>query len=887
MKKREVLIFLGCMLLLSAWVSAEVAYHGNTLKKNYRWGETISGQVNISFMNTSADVLLKSNFPGNMSLLLFLEKNGLQEGKEYTCSSRGCTPSYQLGQIVGSASLQGEKIMGLRVVGNAIRTIEKLAFRVESDLSSSCTIPLVIDVLDDGKDIFATTSYRDIACTDAFYGCFNSSSELSLVLIKDSELCTTIQVPPAPAYRIGGKIIAGAKRDGKLKMTLRDSEGNDVSCFLSSITENEQELDCIVEALSLEENYTICIENEAYQSQDTLHYKVHSELSAPVCGSETRDFEIFIRPLQYNRAIITVNRTNFEKFSVEDLEEETFRYLKAHYPLNAEGDVICNPPCVIPMRLSGPSQTITLNNLQLIFEDGGSSLETTTFYAASLVPVTVQMPPLLLNLSPLEFVIPSGNNASFFSLSLDDQKIFQENISISESFDFEVSPLTVFLGIETNFQIYAPYTFRSSRWNFGDGSFVDVNGTLVRHRYSSPGNFSLEVTAMRNDSVVSVKTFPLHVGNPRVAVNLTLRASREQLQNISEQLKQFDPWLSEELGKLLALNASTEKLAQFEKSFLNASTDEEYMRILDAVTKLQLPTLLSVTKKGNAPLSVGFGNLDLSYLEEISGEEFPDHEEARQSIVDWYSKHYRGTASFETISALSSEGEGDKELLTSFVFDIEKISDREGKTSLFLDFPFESVRFKEQYGQESVREGAGVVVPVKMEEAQFSFLVPGEIRIEELSAYLAPPHSELLLVEKEVCEEGDPSCEAATPWIRILLWLSFLLLGMLTLYLFLQELYKRRYERHLFRSPYDLYNLINFIHHSRGSGMPDPEIKKRLKSVGWSSERIAYAFKKLDGKRTGMWEIPLFKVFERRKVQAELVQRQGRVNANFIKQTGF
>ena len=89
------------------------------------------------------------------------------------------------------------------------------------------------------------------------------------------------------------------------------------------------------------------------------------------------------------------------------------------------------------------------------------------------------------------------------------------------------------------------------------------------------------------------------------------------------------------------------------------------------------------------------------------------------------------------------------------------------------------------------------------------------------------------------------------------------------------------------KNNYDLYNLVNFIYNSRSSGLNDDEIKKKLKAAGWSNERIIYAFKKIEGRRTGMWEIPIFKAFENRRVKKELEKRHGTVNIRFIKQPRF
>ena len=72
---------------------------------------------------------------------------------------------------------------------------------------------------------------------------------------------------------------------------------------------------------------------------------------------------------------------------------------------------------------------------------------------------------------------------------------------------------------------------------------------------------------------------------------------------------------------------------------------------------------------------------------------------------------------------------------------------------------------------------------------------------------------------------------------------------------------------------------MSFIYNALKQGIDKKIIYSKLKEYNWKREQIAYAFKKLLGKRTGMWEIPLFKPFEKRRIQKELVKR--RDNSNY------
>ena len=118
-----------------------------------------------------------------------------------------------------------------------------------------------------------------------------------------------------------------------------------------------------------------------------------------------------------------------------------------------------------------------------------------------------------------------------------------------------------------------------------------------------------------------------------------------------------------------------------------------------------------------------------------------------------------------------------------------------------------------------------------------------------------------------------------------MLWIFILIIFTLVVYISLQEWYKRHYEKYLFPNKDDLYNVINFIYNARASSLKDEEIRSKLLRLRWTGEQVTFAFRKIDGKRTGMYEIPIFKVFENMKVKEEIAKRQegGILDARFIK----
>ena len=62
---------------------------------------------------------------------------------------------------------------------------------------------------------------------------------------------------------------------------------------------------------------------------------------------------------------------------------------------------------------------------------------------------------------------------------------------------------------------------------------------------------------------------------------------------------------------------------------------------------------------------------------------------------------------------------------------------------------------------------------------------------------------------------------------------------------------------------------------SLNQGIKKGKIYGKLKDLGWGGEQLDYVWKKLQGKRVGTWEIPIFKWVENKKVKEELAKRQG------------
>lgn len=876
-----ILVFLFVLSLIFAGASFE--HENHDIGKKYRAGEEIYGWVNISLDNERADSLLRSNFAGNISLFEFLKKNNLKIGEDFECDSINCKTSYMVNNEISNIDLNGKKIIGMKIEGESIESINLFKLTLKSNIKESCTVPLSIELF--GNNL-SNINYLDKVCSAKNYGCFNNTlGEYSSVVIESSEICEQIVVEPAPAYRIGARVINSTGKKGKLKMNAYDSENNIYSCNLGEHQTNEENLECIIKTgFSNKQNLSVCIVNSAFVSGS--NYKLRSETKAPVCGTSGRDFEIFATNLGYNTSETVINDSSFKNFG-SSVQELVYEYLEENY---LENDKIKCSPCIIPISLSGQEQNIEIKNIEVVFRDSGLSVDDSSYkklYELNAKPALIDSKGIKVELEHADFVIPIGSKEKRFRLYLNEKVVFEENIEIQESFDFSLNKKFAFVGIDTKFEAITSFNISSSKWDFGDGTIQEVQGKSLTHRFKDSKQYNIKVELKRSDGVIAIKNFVIISGNPKDSANKTLFDYNKRIINLEKEIDKYPVWARVEVKRAIDIPKLNQTINILKLEYNNASDNEDYTRIINSLLELELPISIYSGKKGSVPIEIGTNNMDINYLEEIYSE-IQDNQKLKENVIGWMNENYMGSIKFEEIAAVYSNGESEV-LANLFEF---SISPREGKNKeayLFIDYPFESIVFEENYGEKSIKEDSGAYISIKPEQQNIKLLILGEISAAELGSYLAPLTKEAVLVDsKEICESDDPRCKIPYPWKKVSLWILIVALGILIIYIILQEWYKRYYEHYLFKDGRDLYNLVNFVYNSRSSGSSDNEIKKSLKNAGWNNERISFAFKKIDGKRTGMWEIPIFKVFENRKVKKELEKRHGgSIDIKFIKQPRF
>jgi hypothetical protein len=879
-KKRWIFLFFAVMLLSLSFALAAFSYKGTNIESSYSAGEKIRGTLNISFTNVRANALMTSNFNGSIKLLDLLEKNGFVKGTDYTCSYRNCIDSYK---DIGSANTinleSGEpKIVGFELTEDEIDRVDSIKFDVSSNAPQSCTRQLIIDVLDKNESFVQNNKNSGVVCDEEFNGCFNYGlGSYTKAVITSNPYCENITLEPAPAYNVGARIDKGTKKTN-LIMELFDMDGNDLGeCKLPEQTQQTEKLSCIINySIAQESDFLVCIK----AASDDANYKISREKENPTCGTATNgppydvDFDIFANPMAFAPVgTINFNESLFYEMnpSSDDLITYVNQFVSDNYDYN------CSNGCFIPFKIEGSSQELTFSNPEVeYFTKSGERLSETGFYELEKEESKLTtLKAINLNLDDADFKIPIDSKANKLYLYLDGAAILPKplNISIATSFGFDISPKTILIGPETEFQILTSAKIIQSSWNFGDGSTGTSSGKNIAHRYKSVGEdgYVLEVEVVRNDGVRAKNSFDLSIGSLSESANQLVSEYEANVRNITEDLKSLSPFVKKAIENQVNASKMGSSIADIKKELGTSTSDEQYKNVIDKLIEVNPPSEIAVKEEGKAiPLIVGFENINTDYIESISNkviESQTDKDNLKLAIINWFEKNYAGSMDYEIYASQFDEEK--KPISTRIKIDLSKKAgaDESANTAyLIIDYPKESIMFAGNYSEKTA--GSGTYIPISGDKS-IEFVIDGEVKATDIGMYLAPSIEKIegFNIAGEVKKIGFQ-------WGKFFLWMAILLVIALAIYIFLQEWYKRKYESHLFKNPNDLYNVITFIYNSRKNGLHDSEISKKLKTAGWSNEQITYAFRKLDGKRTGMWEIPIFKFFEQRKVKREIEKRR-------------
>ncbi|MBI2045447.1 DUF4190 domain-containing protein [Candidatus Pacearchaeota archaeon] len=155
-----------------------------------------------------------------------------------------------------------------------------------------------------------------------------------------------------------------------------------------------------------------------------------------------------------------------------------------------------------------------------------------------------------------------------------------------------------------------------------------------------------------------------------------------------------------------------------------------------------------------------------------------------------------------------------------------------------------NLRFDRSYGETDYRNYVHINA---VSGTSITFSTTEDVDFVSLPVFISPDLNDLILKPEP---PGAKSTKSKW-WLYSIIIAIILIIGGLG-YFFINKWYKNKYEIHLFKTKNNLFNILSYINNSKRKGMPDIEIRTRLKKSGWTWEQIDYSMKKYYGEKIFM-----------------------------------
>ena len=869
----------------------------SAIEKTYGQGETVKGWINIS-LKDQAIVSSLSGFGKSINILNFLEANSLdcKSGLGCSCFPADCERTYasSIGGIEKTLNFisGSEKLIGIRLVGQ-VNSVESLAFSVSTIGSdASCSIPLKIDVLNDDVDNNAiewqaSEVSNELCSLIAPYGCYNEGDYTGeTFLITENSYCAKTKISSGKKFKIGADVLAETGKGGNVNFKMQLTSGLETQECTASANMSSS-ISCFVEldeGITKETELEICI--SVYNVADNGKYKIKYE-TVNACGSAGTgkyDFPIFIYPYKYSKVNnFTFNQNLVDSFrSGIDLGSEISIYISEKYKGN------CNPECIIPISFySGETQDIVISNSELIYTVDGSKSETKVYNLTergALVNSGFQR----LDLAKANFITPFTSGEGEFILELGNKEVLREAIEIlSVPRIISLEPNRIAALVPTDFIIRLSENQNNLTyiWDFGDKSIQEIiNTNQIKHIYTDTGDYSVNVI-VKSNSGNSSKTFSVKVISPKEAILEILAEDKAKLAILKDQINALPDWVKEEVQKSLDIEGMEENIKSYEEQYEKAFNEDSYVNLMKTLLEFKVPSGLTISKQiPKGALFLSKEQLNLEVLESLGAGKINEEEDYDTIVNMWLAQSLEASIEAETYAL---EYEGVKEDFISHIKIILEPNENLGQVYFIVNGNPDKIIFSDESGTKAIGEKAKAVVFDELAQTTtIEFLYPGSVEIGNFPIYISPEFENLdfgikpgicnfnKVCEKELKENWKNCRNDCKPYLLTSLFLGILVIVFLFVYILLQEWYKRYYESKLFPDKNQLFNLINFMNNSLNQGVKKSAIFSKLKDLDWSDEQLRYAWDKFNGKRTGMWEIPVFKWVENKQVKRELEKRQ-------------
>lgn len=853
------------ILVLISLVFASASFQkgdpSHSIFTTYLKNSFISGWVNLSFNGTSLNSAFTDSF-GNSITLENLLKTNENSNFNYDCETENCTSTYEEESPFTTKSFiisdNSSQLIGF-VFNEEITEIESINFNLTSNAPDSCENQIKIDVLNDGITDFSNNKSSDYFCLSKYKGCYTTGNPGNIeenqtggitgnaindpieILIGQTPLCQKITFPEGTGFMIGAWVREKTAGTQNIVMEIYNLGGSKIrECNLSKQTMGTTGIyvGCNTNYSTTEptENY-VCV----HSASGTGEYKTRGyALEEGGCGfygyppeEPTSAYDIFIQKKNYaNPGTLYISNTLQNGKNFASIVEE--------YIIDNYGSLDCFEGCIVPIKISSfANQTATVGGLSIYYNSVGlPGMEENQFYTLTEIPSKINANFQKLYLDG-KFNI-SGTGEKVYSLSLNGNEIFQEDLDIKD-ISMDISPLitTAAVPIEFNVEFEPEQDIQKYSWEFGDGSSETTEISKVEHTYSSINNYTLKITVTTEENETLFKSFNIIAESPENVINKSISQIRTEISDLNRKINTTitDGFSKEALINTLKLDEKENEINQLEQEFNNATSDEEFISIAQELYSIRIPDSISYIPLPEKILVITDSNADINFISQVTGETYNTNleQEYKDALIYWVSVNANATISTKTI-ILSKNGISE-ESIGVFEVKIDNLNE-----DIYLAVPELTDLY---FGKNSTNLASHQYMKFDSNSIKFS---NSEILISEDLPIIIFPKLSLLGIQDNDYE--PPEERNKIPWLWIALGI-IVIVGIIV-YILLYKWYKNKYENKLFPNKNDLYNLGHYIDNEKRKGSSDSEIRKNLRKANWSGEQITYAVKKYFGKNTGM-----------------------------------
>ena len=884
--KKGVLI-LVLIVIVSGFVFSQSTNFGNPnhfIEKKYALGGSLKGWINVSLDKVPANSEVKTNLGDKISLMELLTLNEETNEIEYTCLPEDCESNYasvpDTNEISKTFSLGAREsaIFGLRISGGGaggtgFSDATDFSMKVSSDSSESIFGQLFIDVFADGEN-----EWEPYESSGNFYnedlGCYSDATGVGITAVQLSHVsyCEKINIPISPQVEIGAYLVATdpAPSNEEFILSANPASGGDGAACSITPTDDGR-IGCVLEDLDFkvdkQEDYYVCIE---FPGTELSEYKINSESGGEICGYSgeiinKKDFQIFAKPAKF-AAVEEVDlndETALGSTGSGYIEEKIQEYIDGNYKDVNGND--CSSECIVPIKItSGKNQQqeiiVSELNLKYYLDSTPSTTNPRDIYDISETPGKISSDFMQIFLDDVGFPLAEKTGEQQISVSIGGKEIFSEKIRVDKVPQVvSINPYITFAGGLTKFtaklDTNSTSSIKSYEWDFGDGSEIEETETnSITHTFEEIGEYILLITWTDKSGYVSSKEFNVEAATPKEAVNRLIQDYLSNINSIKTKISALSSFEQDSLNSILIFDEADEILGDLQQRYLTAVSDDDYISMMADLTSLSIPASVDITKSVESlPFYPTEEGIDLDILKEIGGGDYGDDEDGyKNAVISWNAKNSKAKISSKEFT--ENFKEGSQELLNTFEINIGNNPEVSG--AYFIIPNFEGLSFDKNYLEQETDDEDYIYFQLSGNE-NIKFTTTEDVDFLELNAFISPPLSRLSIVKKTNIESIKEIPK------QTLIALVILLAGFIgiIIYIVLHQWYKRKYENYLFRNRNDLYNIVSYVHNMKRQGIDDKKVSAGLKKAGWNSEQVTYIMRKYYGKRTGMFELPIGKIF--------------------------